>query len=479
MIFTTRKLTLFAAVILILLFIIYNNINSIRYFSDKLRSRIISISGREKSLGRNLSVIVHGKYRDYTATYGKIPEGFTQTGFLLYYRAKGKTRLSAIADAIIEYTSSYTLSGLLRDIKRLNMLEGKYAEKGKILIIPNSLTAQTLDLRNREKPAIIHIKGLYYTGSTAGNLNSIERLSQLKKLGINSVVFDAKDITGIVNYRSSGEMVKKYRSHSKRPIRNIRLLIRKLKDMKIHTIARLAVFHDQHMYRSHPEFAIKSKRTGRKWKAGRELWCDPTSTMVQDYNIQIAIELAEMGIDEIQFDYIRFPTSGNLRDALFSYTAGRMSNTGVITGFLKRAYKEISARNTLLSIDIFGVVAWGKKVDIVKTGQNISMLYKYCDIISPMLYPSHFNENFDQWENPADHPYYYIYEGCKKVMELTNNSITVRPWLQAFNLKVSNYNSKYIIKQIKASDDAGGKGYLFWNAQNRYDTVYAALSSIN
>jgi hypothetical protein len=475
----TRKLTLLTATILILLFIINNNIHRIRYFNDILQSKIISVTGNEKSLGKEVSVIIPGRYRDHAATYRGLPEGFTQTGFLLYYKTEGKTRLTDVADAVIEYTSYYSLSRMLRDMKRINSLRGRYVAKGKIVIIPNPLNGQTPDLRNRTKPEIAHVKGLYYTGSTAGNINSIKRLSKLKNLGINSLVFDAKDITGIVNYRSRVEMVKKYRSHSKRPIRNIRMLIRKLKEMKIHTIARVALFHDHHMYRSHPEFAIRSKRTGKKWKAGRELWCDPTSRTVQDYNIAIAIELAEMGVDEIQFDYIRFPTSGRLHDAHFRYSAGRMSKSDVITGFLKRAYREISRRNTLLSIDIFGVVAWGKKVDIAKTGQNISKLYKYCDIISPMLYPSHFNNNFDERENPADHPYYYIYEGCKKVMELSNNSITVRPWLQSFKLKVSNYNSEYIMKQIKASDDAGGRGYLFWNAQNRYDTVYAALSSIN
>ncbi len=332
-------------------------------------------------------------------------------------------------------------------------------------------------MRNREKPEIKYAKGLYYTGSTAGNHGIVGRLSRLNSLGINTVVFDAKDITGIINYRSSLIMVKKYGSHAKRPIKNIRLLIRRLKEMKIHTIARIAAFHDHFMYRHHPEFAIRTRR-GKKWRAGKELWCDPTNRKVQDYNIAIAIELAEMGVDEIQLDYIRFPTSGALHDAHFTYSMGKMSNEEVITGFLKRAYRTISERNVLLSIDIFGVVAWGKRIDIKKTGQNIRMLYKYCDIISPMLYPSHFNDNFDERGNPADHPYYYIYEGCKKVMELSNNSKTVRPWLQAFKWKVSNYNSEYIVQQIQASDDAGGKGYLFWNSKNIYETVYAALSSI-
>ena len=133
-----------------------------------------------------------------------------------------------------------------------------------------------------------------------------------------------------------------------------------------------------------------------------------------------------------------------------------------------------------LSIDIFGVVAWGKEVDIRKTGQRIELLSRFCDCISPMLYPSHFNRNFDGHGNPADRPYYFIYQGNKKVIErLKRKGVVIRPWLQAFGWKVSRYNADYIIRQMKASHESGGRGFLFWNASNSYSTVYEALEQKN
>ena len=145
---------------------------------------------------------------------------------------------------------------------------------------------------------------------------------------------------------------------------------------------------------------------------------------------------------------------------------------------MKSLQKEISSRNCKLSIDIFGVVAWGKNIDIKKTGQRIELLYKYCDIISPMLYPSHFDDNFINEADPQTNPYYFIFQGVKKVINLSKNRVIVRPWLQAFKWRVRNYNTDYILKQIKAANDSGGYGYLFWNASNRYGLVFETLKRL-
>ncbi len=201
---------------------------------------------------------------------------------------------------------------------------------------------------------------------------------------------------------------------------------------------------------------------------------------MQDYNIALALELAQKGVDEIQFDYIRFPTVGDLKDAKFAFSFGVMKKEEVIAAFLKRAYEALQPFKVRLSIDIFGVVAWGKEVDIRKTGQRIELMSKYCDCISPMLYPSHFNDDFDGYSSPANRPYYFIYHGNRKVMErLQKKGVTIRPWLQAFGWKVSKYNADYIIRQMKASHDSGARGFLFWNASNSYSTVYKALEGRN
>jgi len=177
----------------------------------------------------------------------------------------------------------------------------------------------------------------------------------------------------------------------------------------------------------------------------------------------------------VQFDYIRFPTLGDQADADFAFSEGKMERVEVISRFLKRAHQQIGRAGAFLSIDIFGVVAWGKDVDINTTGQQIALLAQNCDVISPMLYPSHFSDNFDGFKNPGDNPYHFILDGCRKVIELSGGTVLVRPWLQAFGWRVSRFNASYIAEQVRGSNDSGAYGYLFWNASNRYNEVFRSM----
>ncbi|MFC1669906.1 putative glycoside hydrolase [Spirochaetota bacterium] len=454
--------------------------SKVLYLTDSIRSYYIDSYEWIFSKNSSIKIINSDKYKRYKKTFNDLPNEFIHIGDFLLYNARAKTNLRDISHQAIKYTNYFNAISLTTAIRKYNSLTGNSVNTGQVLLIPGSLNPFILDPGKLKKPNIRYSKGLYFTGYSTGSANFLKKIALFKKYGINTVVFDAKDVTGYVNYKSKIKEVKKYKTDKMSSIDNIEMLIRELRKNNIYIIARVALFRDHLLAKKFPKLAIRSKRTGWIWNArSSELWCDPTNKLVQEYNINLAIELAEMGVDEIQFDYIRFPTAGNLKDAKYSYDFGKMSNEQVITHFLKRAYAEISSRNTLLSIDIFGVVAWGKKVDIRKTGQNIELLSQYCDVISPMLYPSHFNYKFDGFSNPADHPYYYIFNGCQKVIKLLKRKIAIRPWLQAFGWRVTNYNEQYIRKQIKASDDSGAMGYLMWNASNKYGAVYRALQNVN
>ncbi|TAL35595.1 MAG: hypothetical protein EPN93_10005 [Spirochaetes bacterium] len=406
--------------------------------------------------------------------YRNLPEGFLHAGAMLFYRAPADTRVRDLAETSLRYTCCFSARELERGIRDYNRLSGDTIRKGAALYIPYSLPSMRVDARNQVRPPIIFTRGLYYTGNSAGSERLMTVLDKYIPLGINAVIFDAKDVTGVLNYRSRTPVAIEFNTHERRTIDDVTRLIRDLKEKKLYTVARIAVFQDHLLYKKNPEFAIRSRSSGRQWSAHPEYWLDPTNRDVQDYNIGLAIELAEKGVDEIQFDYIRFPTAGDIADARYCYHAGKMSNEQAITDFLERAYREITARNCNVSIDIFGVVAWGKEVDIRSTGQRIELLAKHCDAISPMLYPSHFNDNFDGRGKPADCPYFFIAEGTRRVKERAGDCL-VRPWLQAFPWHVSNFNADYIIEQVKASNDSGAYGYLFWHAANNYETVQSAL----
>src|SRR5690606_5621831 len=131
----------------------------------------------------------------------------------------------------------------------------------------------------------------------------------------------------------------------------------------------------------------------------------------------------------------------------------------------------------LLSADVYGTVAWDQPIDVRITGQRLDEMAKHLDIISSMLYPSHFYGNFDNLKYPPDHPYYFYEKGVSKVYNKTAvHGTTNRPWVQAFPYRIRNYGPDYIRQQLQGSYDAGGNGWLMWNANNDYDMVAKALN---
>lgn len=426
-----------------------------------------------------VSIIYPTRFLNYKRPYYHAPDEILHCGNMLLYTPSKEERVSDIAQKLIGYTYYYKASHLQNAIVSLNAVSSKTVAAGTVLVIPHPLPFITIDLTKKSMTQIPYVKGVYYSGNSLASQKMMRQLYQLKQAGINAVVFDVKDVCGTVNYKSHVPMVVELNTHQKRPVDDVVTLIRNFKELDLYVIARIAVFRDHLLATKSPDMAIKSKRTGGIWNQGsKELWVDPTKQSVWDYNIALACEIATLGADEIQFDYIRFPTTGDLSDAQYAYDFGKKTKVETITEFLAKAKSELHKLNTPVSIDIFGVAAWQKEIDVYKLGQKIELLAHNCDVISPMLYPSHFNDNFDGYANPGDEPYYFIATGNKKVMAIVPKTL-IRPWLQAFKWRVSNYNEDYILAQVKACIDTNTYGYLFWNASNDYTVVYNAFMKKN
>jgi len=147
----------------------------------------------------------------------------------------------------------------------------------------------------------------------------------------------------------------------------------------------------------------------------------------------------------------------------------------VITAFLKKAYAEIRPTGALLSLDVFGVMAWQRPVDLSHTGQDIVGMAKYCDVLSPMIYPSHFF-GMDNIAHPGDAPEHFIGESMARFELITKGSgVVIRPWLQAFRWRTKTYSPEYIKVQVATAKEKGGIGFLFWNAANDYSKPYIAM----
>jgi hypothetical protein len=152
----------------------------------------------------------------------------------------------------------------------------------------------------------------------------------------------------------------------------------------------------------------------------------------------------------------------------------------VITGFLKKAYTELHPTGVLLSLDVFGVMAWQRSVDLSHTGQDIVGMAKYCDVLSPMIYPSHFF-GMDNIAHPGDAPEHFIGESMERFELITHpdrnrsTGVVIRPWLQAFHWRTKTYSPEYIKVQVATAKEKGGIGFLFWNAANDYSKPYEAM----
>src|SRR5205085_7553272 len=327
------------------------------------------------------------------------------------------------------------------------------------------------------------VRAIYLTGLMAGSEHGIRLIQRWHDLGGNSVVFDIKDSDGWTSVAFDHPLAPKIHHPY---ISNLPKFIRFLHGMNIHAIARIALFRDEHLVTNHPELAVQSAsalkaadgKGPQPWREnGKLVWTDTSNTAVQDYNLALAKFVAASGADEIQFDYVRFPAEGNQADARFAYQSAHpdWKRSDVIADFLDRAYQELHSEGVLVSLDVFGIMAWQRNVDLAHTGQDIVRMAKYCDVLSPMIYPSHFF-GMDGYAHPGDEPEHFIGTSMVRLETITARSgVVIPPLLQAFAWRTKSYSPEYILRQVSTSRDQGGVGFLFWNARNDYAKPYLAM----
>jgi hypothetical protein len=324
------------------------------------------------------------------------------------------------------------------------------------------------------------VRGIYVTGHSAGGEKFKQLTNLIDKTDLNAMVIDIKDDHGYLTYKPEADSPLK--DIGKPYIKDPQQMLRTLEEKKIYPIARVVVFKDTALANKKPKWSFKDGNT--VWKNGRgESFVNPFVKDVWDYNVQIAIEAAKMGFKEIQFDYVRFPEGFENRDASLKYSLGdyqdiEMDNVQkrvkAVTEFVAYARNELKQYDVKVSVDIFGYTATLPEAPGI--GQNFSKISENVDVISSMIYPSHWTSYFGI-AKPDTEPYRLIVEYAKlenkKLGELKTPPIS-RPWIQDFTaswLGRGNYlvyGKREVEDQIKALNDQGIKEYLLWNASNRY-----------
>jgi hypothetical protein len=316
------------------------------------------------------------------------------------------------------------------------------------------------------------IKAAYLTYYGVGDRGIRTRVLDLaERTELNAVVIDVKGDRGWVLYRTEVEQALAVGAQGPGTLRDFDAMMADFKARRIYTIARIVVFKDNILASARPDLAVLDTRTGKPWMDNEKLaWVDPFREEVWAYNIALAREAVRRGFDEIQFDYVRFPTDGKLGAARYARPVSKDTRLPTIAAFLQRARREIGPTGAFVAADLFGYTAFNENdTDI---GQRIEELAPHLDFICPMVYPSGYHKGIPGHANPILVPYKVVHESVRLIRKRAGGTVArVRPWLQdfrdyAFDRRV--FGVPEIQAQIKGSDEAGGIGWMLWNPRNDY-----------
>lgn len=316
------------------------------------------------------------------------------------------------------------------------------------------------------------LKGVYMTSWVAGTHDMRDHVVKLiNETEMNALVVDVKDYTGKIAFLAQNPELKKIGADENR-IRDIRGFVQDLHDKDIYVIARVAVFQDPYFVKIHPELAVQSKASGAAWKDDKGLtWIDVCAREYWNYTALVAQEAADAGFDEINFDYIRFPSDGAIEDMVFTQCPKRESKPNSLEGFFTYLQNKTKNLGVPISADLFGLTTVAEVGNDLNIGQVIERAAPHFDYISPMVYPSHYPPGFDGYKNPAVHPYEIISSAMEKAIKKLEavgiNKNKLRPWLQDFDLG-ADYNADMIKKEKKAVYDSGLSSWLMWDPRNEY-----------
>ena len=346
-------------------------------------------------------------------------------------------------------------------------------ENEKVADVINASTGATAE--NLAPAEIAHVKrpeslrAIYMTSWVAGTPSLRDDLLKLvKETEINALVVDIKDATGRIAYAPLDQKLVEIGAKEER-IKNLPEFLAELHRAGIYVIGRVAVFQDPYFVSRFPSEAVKVADGSKVWADHKGLsWIDPNSHLMWEYAAAIGLDAYAQGFDEINFDYIRFPSDGNMKDISFP-----MSGVGekplVLKSFFAYLKEIFEKENIPISADIFGMVT--TNTDDLNIGQVFENTLPYFDYVYPMVYPSHFPAGWAGFKNPAASPGEVITKSMgsavARLKVASSTKAELAPWLQDFDLG-ADYDAKMVRAQIEATYALGLDSWLIWNASNRY-----------
>jgi hypothetical protein len=336
------------------------------------------------------------------------------------------------------------------------------------------------------------LKAIYMSACYAGSKTLREGLAKLiDDTELNAIIIDVKDYSGKISFIPNDDW-QDYLS-DKCSAKDMKDFIKNLHDRYIYVIARITSFQDPYYTKLHPSEAVKQNSDKSKlWQDRKGInYLDPGSQVARDHLVKLAEDSYNAGFDEINFDYIRFPSDGNMKDIYFPYSEGK-NKAVVMEDVFKYLHDKLSPKGIVISADLFGMVT--TNTDDLNIGQVLERALPYFDYIAPMVYPSHYPSNFNGWKDPNKVPYElikFVMDAAVRrtvattslVQNFTGTYIAsttpkmytkesydaqkMRPWIQDFDYG-GTYDIKEVRAQIKATYDSGLTSWMLWAPSNKY-----------
>jgi len=299
------------------------------------------------------------------------------------------------------------------------------------------------------------VKGMRISPAAAGDAGRFASLLAMAENSvINTFVFDTKNEKGAVRYESNVS------GAAMRVVYNPATVLAQAKDAGLYTITRIVTFQDAPRARNNPDTAIKDA-DGAIWvDAAGQAWLDPTNPDSWEYPIALGVEACQMGFDEIQFDYTRFPTDGSIADIVYTQPVNEEIRVATISAFISQAAEVIHDEGCVVSADIFAIVM--STNDDQGIGQRVTDLSGAADAISPMIYPSHYASGWRNLDQPNEHPGIVVSDALATGMPKATGGALLRPWLQAFS------QSPEQVRESIAAADAAGLGWMLWSQESAF-----------
>ena len=326
-------------------------------------------------------------------------------------------------------------------------------------------------------PERIKVKGIYVTGPTAGSASVDDLIRLIDETELNTMVIDVKNDEGQITYQMDLETAQDMDACVSY-IGDMESLMATLKEHGIYTIARIVCFKDPYLAQNYPDLALKKADGTPLTDAYGLAWVNPCKEEVWEYLTEVAAAAADAGFDEIQYDYMRFPIGSDADAADYGIAMESGTKEQMITDFLTYASEKLHEKGIVVTADVFGTII-GNDVDIERVGQDYTALAGTVDVLSPMVYPSHYGTGVYGYRVPDAEPYGTVLAALNDsagellALEEADRAI-VRPWLQAFTATWVDghisYGGEQIRQQIQAVYDAGYEEWILWNSRNHYSS---------